>query len=232
MTDDLPAFLDRRPLVFSFTMLHTYRDICPNQAAQRYVYKSTPYVETEAMAWGNKVHAAFEYRIGGQKPLPLDMQQWESFATPFDGKDAKTEQKLGVDRQGYSCKFFSDKPQVFLRGKLDCTIINGTTAYLADWKTGGSKYEDPFELAVGALLLHAANPQLTKIVGQFAWLKENRMSGLHDVSNTAETWNEVSAITGNIERDKAAGVFEKRQGPLCRWCDVYKCENNSNPKKP
>ena len=47
----------------------------------------------------------------------------------------------------------------------------------------------------------------------------------------AETWREVNRLAAEIERDKQAGVFEKRQGPLCRFCDVYDCENNSNPKK-
>lgn len=232
MTEDLPAFLDRRPLVFSYTFLDTYENKCPYLAAQRYVYKTVKYVETPEMKWGNDVHKAFELRIGGQKPLPLDMQKWEGFAAPFDGKGAKTEQQLGIDRQGYSCRFFSDKPQVFLRGKLDTTVLEGTTAYMADWKTGNPKYESRFELDVGALLLHAANPQLTRIMGQYAWLRENRMSAMFDLSDTRATWGKVNEIVGKIEKDKETGMFEKRQGPLCYFCELFTCENNTNPKKP
>ncbi len=56
----IPAFLDRRPLVYSYTFLHTYKNVCPHQAYRRYILKDQPYVETAAMKWGNEVHAAFE----------------------------------------------------------------------------------------------------------------------------------------------------------------------------
>lgn len=231
MSEEIPTFLDRRPLVYSYTFLDTYENKCPFLAAQRYIYKTAKYVETVEMKRGNDVHAAFEHRIGGQKPLPLDMQHWEPYASAFDGKGAKTEMKLGLTADGYACKFFSDKPQVWLRGKLDTTLMNGTTAYLCDWKTGNSKYENRFELDVGALLLHAANPQLTRIVGQYAWLKDDKMSEMFDLSDTRSTWMKVKDITTRIEADKAAGVFEKNQTPLCYFCELYSCEHNTNPKK-
>jgi len=228
---DVPKFLDRRPTVYSYTFLDTYDKKCPYLAAQRYIYRTTKYVETPEMKWGNDVHSAFEHRIGGQKPLPLEMQKWEPFAKPFDGMGAKTEQKVAITAQGVPCNFFSDKPQVWLRGKIDTALVQGTTAYIIDWKTGNSKYESAFELEVGALMLHAANPQLTKIVGQYAWLKEDRLGQMHDLSDTAATWYKVNHIVQRIEKDKAAGTFEKNQTPLCRWCELFTCENNTNPKK-
>ena len=229
---DLPKFLDRRPLIFSYTFLDTYENKCPYLAAQRYIYRTVKYVETPEMKRGNEVHAAFEHRIGSGKPLPDDMRQFEPFAVAFDGKGAKTEQKLAITAEGYSCGYWSDKPQVWLRGKLDTALMNGTVAYLIDWKTGNPKYEDRFELDVGALLLHAANPQLTKIVGQYAWLRENRLSQPYDLSDTSATWRKVNAIAARIEADKANGTFEKKQSPLCRFCELYTCENNTNPNKP
>lgn len=216
--------------MFSYTFLHTYRDICPHQAAQRYIFKTTKYTPTKEMEWGNEVHSAFEYRIGGGKPLPESMMQWEPFAAAFDGKGAKTEQKVAVNKTGHPTKYFGD--DVFLRGKIDTTVMHETTAFFMDWKTGGSKYEDPFELEVGAVMLHAANPHLTKIVGQYAWLKENRVSQIYDLSRTGDTWNEINGIVDNIKRDQQAGAFEKRQSGLCMWCDVFTCENNRNPKRP
>lgn len=227
---NLPGFLDRRPLVFSYTFLDTYDNKCPYLAAQRYVYRTTKYVETPQMKWGNEVHAAFEHRVGGGKPLPVDMQQWEPFATPFDGTGAKTETKAAITKEGQPTKYFGDN--TWLRGKLDCVVINGTAAYLADWKTGSSKYEDPFELEVGALLLQAANPQLTTIKGQYAWLKDNRMGMLYDLSNTQATWQKVHQIASRVEADKASGNFEKKRTPLCKWCELFTCENNTNPNKP
>lgn len=229
MPDDIPAFLDRRPFVWSFTILHTYKNVCPYQMAQRYIYKTTPYVETPAMKWGNEVHAALEHRVGAGKPLPEPMMQWEKFAKPFDGRGAKTEMKLGVTMQGTATGFF-DK-NVWGRGKVDTTLMNDTTAYFCDWKTGKSDYEDRFELDVQAVLLNVKFPQLRSIVGQYAWLKEDRLSEMYDLSDTRKTWNEIGEIVRAIEADKKSGEFKKKRSGLCLWCDVYDCENNKNPKK-
>lgn len=222
---EIPPFLDRRPFVGSYTILSTYKN-CPHQMAHRYIWKTMPYVETPEMKWGNDVHSAFEYRVGGAKPLPQNMQQWEQFAVPFDGRAVAVEQKLGITSEGHACGFFSDKPQVWFRGKTDLAIINDTTAYLVDWKTGGSKFEDPFELATNAVLLHAKNPQLRKIVGSYTWLKENRVGRMYDLSDTAATWKEICRLMAEIADRKQRNEFEKKQSGLCKgWCGVETCEH-------
>ena len=230
MTEGIPAFLDRRPLIWSYTMLDGFRSKCAYQAAQRYVYKTLPYVESPAMKWGNDVHAAFEHRVGGGKPLPESMMKWEHFAAPFDGRGAKTELKLGVTMKGSATGFF-DK-DVWGRGKADCVLMSEDAAYLADWKTGGSRYEEPFELEVQAVLLNAKFPGLRTIRASYVWLKEDRISKVYDVSDTAKTWNEIGEIVRAVESDKKRGEFKKKKGPLCAYCNVYACENNNNPDKP
>lgn len=225
---DIPPMLDRRPIVWSYTMLNTYRSICAHQAAERFIYKRVPFVETPAMKRGNEVHSAMEYRVGGGKQLPVSMQQYETFAAVFDGKGAKVEQWLGVTREGKSCDTRSSA--VFGRGKLDLHIVNGETGYLADHKTGKVR-EDPFELEVQAVLLHARYPQLRKIVGQYLWLGELRIGQLHDLSSTDRTWEEINRIVQSIEADRKTGIWEKRQGPLCKWCACFDCEFNQNPEQ-
>lgn len=241
MTDlslDLPAFLDRskngivpvnhkpKPLVFTYTNLHTYDDVCPHQMFRRYIKKDIPYVETEAMRWGNQVHSAFELRISGGKPLPENMQQWECFAKPFEGRDAKTEMKVAITAKAQPCDYFADN--VHLRGKIDIAVINGNTAFIDDLKTGSSKYEDPFELAVHAMMLKCKMPTLTTIKGAYTWLREDRQGETHDLSNFRQTWDKVNEIAGRIEVDQAAGEFAKKQSGLCGWCDVRDCEHNRN----
>lgn len=218
-----------KPLVYSYTFLNTYWNVCPFQAYNRYIIKTTPYVETPQMKWGNDVHTAFEQRIGGGKPLPADMRQWEPFAIPFDGKGVKPELKLGITAEGKSVDFWAKN--VWLRGKLDVPLIGGTAAYLLDWKTGNSNYEDRFELDIQAILLHAANPQLKKIVGQFVWLKEDRLGELFDLTDTSAAWEEVNEIVAELQDNLATGEFKKKKSGLCSYCDVHSCENNTNPKK-
>lgn len=225
----VPDFLRRetpkKSLVFSFTMLNTYRNICPHQAYRRYIKKDLPFVESEAMQFGNKVHSALELRVGGGKPLPQDMQQWERFAAPLAGAKAKAEQKLGITKEGVTCGFFDDN--VWFRGKVDITVINGTTAFLPDWKSGKPR-EDPFELETNAMLIKAKYPQLTKIVGCYIWLGPkggDRMGQQYDLSHTVDTFTYVQRIAADLEEDIRNNDFEKRKGGLCPWCPCDDCEH-------
>lgn len=221
----IPVFLNRTKLVGTYTMLSCYASICPYQAYRRYVVKDIKFVPTAASEWGNEVHTAFEHRVAGGKPLPVTMAQWEPFAAPFDGRDAKVEQKIGLTEQGRPCGYF-ETPLVRWRCKVDLAIVNGSIAYMIDWKTGNSKYEDPFELEIGAMHLHALHPSLTQITGQYAWLKENRIGQRHDLSDTGKTWAKANDLLAKMEAAKLSGDWPKRESPLCGYCDVRDCEFN------
>ncbi len=225
----IPAFLDRRPLVGSYTNMHCFEDICAYQAYRRYVLKDIVFVPTKESEFGNAVHTAFELRVGGGKPLPLEMADWERFAAPFDGRGAKVEQKLGLTVEGKACGFFDNN--VRFRVKVDLAIVNGGTCYMADWKSGSSKYEDPFELAIGAMHLHALHPSLTKIVGNYVWLKENRVGQLYNLSETNKTWEKANRILSKMETAKTSGDWPKRKSGLCGWCPVLDCEHNTSEQR-
>ena len=115
-----------------------------------------------------------------------------------------------------------------LAGLADVAVINGTTAYLADWKTGNVK-EDPFELEVQAVLLKAKYPEIQKVMGQYVWLKEMRLGQLYDVSDMHGTWQQINHLVRLIENDLTRGEFDKEPGPLCggKWgsCAVKDCEH-------
>jgi hypothetical protein len=232
VTEGIPPFLDRRPktekpTVYSFTMLNTYAEICPHQMAHRYVWKTLPFVETDAMRWGTKVHEAMELRIGGRKPLPPEMNKWEKFAAPFDGYKIETEMKLGMTHDGKACDFFA--PEVWFRGKIDVPVVNGTSAAIFDHKTGSSKYERAFELETNALLLKARFPALQTVKGYYIWLAEDRLGPPHNLSDFTGTWKRVNEIVANIEHDCRANEFVKRKSGLCGHCDVRSCEHNRKP---
>jgi hypothetical protein len=214
-----PAF---KPLVYSYTLLNNYDRVCPYQTFRRYVKKDLPFVETEAMRKGIEIHTAMEYRIGG-KPLPQGMQHWEPFVAPLVERGAKAELKLGITAEGKPTGFF-DK-DVWCRGKADVVMINGVNAFLVDWKSGGSKYETSFEIELQAMMLKAANPHLVKIAGCYAWLGEDRMGTIHDLSDFNSTWAKTNNIAEQIQDDMASGEWEKRKGPLCGYCPCTDCEN-------
>lgn len=220
----IPAFLDRarqKPLVGSYSLLNQYLN-CPHATFHKYVAKTYPYVETPAMAEGNAIHLAMENRLRIKQPLPPKYAQWEPFAAPFDGRQVLVEEKLGITRDGKPCAFF-DK-DVYFRGKIDAAVVDGEKAYICDWKSGGSKYEDPFELEIGAVLLQAKY-NVSTIKGNYCWLAENRLGILYDLSDTNKTFAKMKHLMDEIERDRARDWFEKRKSGLCGWCPVEGCEH-------
>lgn len=210
-------------IVWTYSILNNYEQVCPHQTQHRYVLKSTKFVETVQMKWGNDVHTAMEQRVGYGKPLPDSMKDWEQFAAPFDGRHAIVEQKLGLTETGHPCDFWSD--EVYFRGKIDLQVLNDEQCLLVDHKTGKSAFENPFELETSAMLVHAHNPKLKKFAGHYLWLAENRLGKAYDLSNTSLTWATVNDIVAAIEKSHASGEWKKKPGGLCGWCDVSSCEH-------
>jgi hypothetical protein len=176
-----------------------------------------------------------EHRLRSKHPLPAHLAHHEKHAAPLDACTVTPEQKLGVTQAGRPCSFFDN--DVWLRGVLDAPILLRTdAAYLIDWKTGSSKYEHPFELEVGALLLQAHRPEITYLVGAYIWLKEGRKGETHLLSNTAQTWQkvqhmaqEIQAAIDECKETEAAfkyAPFRKTPGPLCGYCSVLDCQHN------
>lgn len=227
---DIPAALDRRPLIWSYSLLHCFRDICAHQGQARYIDKSIKFVETPEIQHGNRGHSALELRVGGGKPLPLEFEHCEKFARPFDGRGAKTEDWYYIGTDGKACDRFANNK--FGHGKLDLLLIQDDTAFLNDWKFGNSKYEDPFELEIGALLVHAKYPRLKKIMGTYTWIKDDRVSKVYDLSDTAKTWKEVCSIMQTILNYRKIDEFPKRRSGLCNWCQRWDCDQNGNPNRP
>jgi hypothetical protein len=215
-------------LVYSFTSLNTYEKICRHQMYRRYIKRDIRYVESPQMRAGNAVHTAFEHRCRGGKPLPLEMQQWEAFAARFDGKPKAVEAKLGVNAVGEAVDFFAT--DVRLRGKVDLFCYEGNKGFIADWKTGSSRFEDPFELEVQALLLRAHYPAVTDIYGAYAWLKDGYWGETYGPFDLQQTGCKIAAIVNRIEANLKAPEWAKNPGPLCAWCDVLDCQFNRKPR--
>lgn len=231
---DIPTFLDRRvpkPFVLSYSALNCYESVCPHQFFRRYIKKDTPFVMTPDAQYGNDTHKAMELRVGGGKPLPQKLEALEGVALAFQVRGAKTEEQMGLTAEGRPTGFFDEN--VWYRGKIDVTIIVGDVAYLPDYKSGKTIREDPLELELNAVMLHARHPHLKKIVGQYVWTPDLYgtrlqpvLGPMHDVSNTPQAWQHIRRIAAAIENDRKADEFEKRRSGLCGWCDVLDCEFN------
>jgi hypothetical protein len=216
--------------VLSFTNMNDYQ-VCPRRFYHKHVAKDLPPEEkSKEQLEGTAVHEALKRRIRLREPLPEDYAKWEPLCAELDTDDyvKYTELKLGVHRDGGSCDFFL--AGVWLRGALDL-VLNGAgqAALIIDWKTGKER-EDPFELAVQALLLKRRWPELTRITGHYVWLRGNggagKIGAAHDVSDTERTLRTVQAAEASMTRRLASNDWPPDEGPLCAWCSVLKsmCE--------
>lgn len=219
--------------VASHTFLNDWEN-CPHKAFRKFIAKDLPRTPaSKAMGWGIEVHAAFEARIRHKRPFP-DSMPYEMFAAPFDKLQphVKAEVALGITAAGQRCDFF-DKDNVWLRGKLDVCVIGDyqpsigvTSAAIFDVKTG-KRREDPSELAVHAVLLKANWPTVQKVTAHYVWLQDNEVGKPHDVSDTSATLGTIRKTMDNVASCIEIEDFPKRRNPLCSWCDVLDCENNT-----
>ena len=220
---DIPAELDRRPFIGTYTNLHTFRDVCEHQAYRRYVIKDQPFFETEAMRFGKEAHTALEKRVGKGQVLPDNMRQWDKHCTQFDKYEVMTEQKLAINDRGQATGYWD--ADCYFRGQADVVVMLNDKALFTDWKTGSPRYAETFELATGALLLKAKYPQLRKVVGRFIFLKDDQVGPMHDLSDFQATWREINRLMNLIAEKKKSGIWEKKKSGLCGYCSVEDCEN-------
>lgn len=218
----LPEFLDRRAFIWSYSALDQFRK-CPYKFYRQYLVRDQPYIETPERKRGNDIHAAFARTIATGVPLPDNMRQWAPFVKPLEKAGALSEIKLGITSEGKPTGFW-DK-NAWGRGTADVVLVRGDTAFIPDWKHVNKAREEPFELEVLAVLVHARNPHLKKIKGQYAWLRENRMGEMHDLSDTTRTWNTIREIVAEINVLQKTLAFEKHRSPLCGWCPIRECEH-------
>lgn len=202
---------------------------CAHQYFRRYIAKDVPYVKSPKQDWGNKVHTAFERRIGAGVPLPVDMAKWEVWAKPFAGKPVRCELQLGIRENGTITGFFDQ--DVWGRVKIDTLVEPGDqTARIFDWKTGRI-WEDPFELRIQGLFAQALNPALRAMAGWYVWLGQGangQLGGKHDITDVERTWAEVTSIVNTMNNNLAVNHWPKKPGVLCAHCDVKDCEHNRN----
>jgi hypothetical protein len=213
--------------VASHTFLNDW-DNCPYKAFRKYIKKDLPkFVKTDVMKWGNEVHTAFEVRIKHGTKWPDGMEKYEAIAAPLVQAGAIAEKMLGITAAGSACDFFAK--EVWLRGTVDATVIRGPVAAIWDWKTG-KKREERAELEVHAVLLKAWQPTVQRVIAHYVWLQDNEVGKAHDVSDTEKKLADIRSTMNTVKNCMEIEDFPKRRNPLCGWCDVLDCENNTKGK--
>lgn len=214
-----------RPFAWSFSRLRGYQS-CAKRFYHVNVLKDFAEEESDALSWGNQVHAAIRARITKNTPLPLGMGQWENLCIDTlrraKGGKVYTEQKLGMNREFGPSGFFDTS--VWLRTVLDLLVIKNNVALIIDWKTG-RKDEESVQLGLFAAVVFAHQPQVLACRSEYHWLgggeptrKDFRRGGMN------EFWSGVLPDVTQLEQAFNTTTFPARPSGLCRkWCPVRSC---------
>ena len=206
--------------VLSHTFLSNYEN-CPRKAWHMYVAKDLPKTDpTPEMLEGIRVHEAFEKALKAGKPetAPHPIMAAVLF-NPVAGV-LKVEWSIAISRYGGPVDFWHE--DAWFRGKVDVAEIGVQVAAIYDWKTGKPR-EEPAELERFALLVQANFPQIEKLAGRYAWLKEDRFGPIHDLSDTASTWEALQAVDAELRARPIDREWEPTPSGLCPWCPVTSC---------
>lgn len=206
--------------VWSYSFLSTY-DRCARQGQARYITKEMPYVQSPEAKRGDDVHKGLEnYAKYQTLPTDPDVERWaHKFLDPMMALPQEAEKKVGVSRDWKPVDFFAK--DVWGRGKIDWCTIHGSQAFLLDWKSG-KPWEDPLELYVQGVLLHALHPELTSIKGCYVWLKEERYGDVYDVF---EALDRTRKWIEETMQKVGQGLFYAKPNKLCGWCDLRSCKH-------
>ncbi len=221
-----------RAAPWSFSKLKAFEQ-CPKQFYHEKVLKEYPFVQTDAIIYGNEFHKACENYIGDEEPLPEKFMYVKSaLDTLNDKRGVKLcEKKLGITADLEPCDFYDKR--VWFRGIADLLIIDvvGDVAWVVDYKTGKSaKYADKGQLELMALSVFAHYPDISRVkAGLFFVVAKDLVKETYKNLDKATLWKKWMVNYARMETAFEADVWNPRPSGLCRrHCQVTECPHNGS----
>lgn len=232
---------------WSFTAVQEYLN-CPRKYQLNRVLKVMPFVESEAMKQGNIVHKHLEDRIREGKKLPEHLLKFEKFIVGMEKKvmadewlEVGAEIEVCFDRNlemvgnwgQTSPRAWFDK-RTWYRGKFDISaLINKTTAFIGDWKTG-KRRPDSTQLELFAGVAFKALPDLERVTTAYIWTQAGAQDKKvfyreghagdeeKNISSKSEAdiWAEWLGYVERIEQSMQNNKWPCKPSGLCGWCDA------------
>jgi len=231
-----PVNAKGRPFSWSYSSLANFEG-CPKRYAHEKYWCDTPFVESEAIIWGNRVHKAAEQALKGEKvDEPELLKPIEKYINLFKAQESKgaklhAELEIVLDENLKPVKgkraWFSEK--AWYRGKLDVVVINGANAYYYDWKTGNKVRDDEGQLKICCAALSTVKPKIKSFTPKLIWTKHDTVTGIKEGSlsknHIREIWSGTLKRVKRMEEAWRTGNFPARPSALCGWCLAKdKCE--------
>jgi hypothetical protein len=218
-------------------LAHSYSSIkqfenCPRQYHAVRILKQFKQSDTEATLYGTAVHKAFEEYVRDGVELPEMFSQFKPYVEPLAKLDGTIlcEQKMGMTADFKPCEFFAK--DVWFRAIPDFLRISvkGTTAWVADYKTGkSSKYADTKQLELLSLALFKHFPKVKKIKGGllFVVAKDFVKADYVNDEGMGSAWLKWLDETHRLEAAIESDVWNAQPNFTCKgYCPVTDCMHN------
>jgi RecB family exonuclease len=217
---------------WSFSRIKAFEQ-CPKQFYHEKVLKQYPFIQTDAMIYGNQFHKACEDYIGKGEPLPERFMYIKDALDKLNQREGVKicEQRLGVTANLEPCTFGARN--VWFRGIVDLAILDEDSGigWIIDYKTGKSaKYADKGQLELMALAIFAHYPKITSIRAGLLFVVANKLvKETYEVADRANLWEKWASNYATMEKAFEADVWNPRPSGLCkRHCPVTECAHNGS----
>lgn len=220
-----------KPFAWSFSKLKNF-EVCPKRHYHVDVLKEHK-EESEALTWGNKVHAALASHITKGTTLGDDIQRhWAEEVFTFKGKDVRdygaqveVERQLAITAAFQPCEWFGR--DAWFRAKVDLSWLLGPVGTAIDWKTGRIEEESP-QLALTAACMFIHHPDIKIVRSRYIWLKEDAETTL-DIrrEELPKIWNDLWPRIKALQVAHETNDYPPTPNRMCeRWCPVKQCPHH------
>ena len=225
-------------IAWSYSRLKSFTE-CPKQfyhlnVARKGSTDRIPFEQSQAMKDGQEIDDALTARISTGTPLPEKYTPYEGMAQAvLASPGAKfTQMKLALDPALDPCGYM-DWDKAWVRVIYDVAVINGTRAFLGDWKNG-KVWLDERQLKLFATVGFHQFPEVEVIDTSYIWLRHGVTSDkTYHRRELPELWNE---FIPDVERLQVANANNhwpatpSKRG--CKWCPVNRAKMCAEAKVP
>lgn len=214
-------------------MAHSHSSVkdfqgCSRRYQQVRVLKRFKSAPTDATTYGKLVHEAFEKFFEGAE-LPQDLARHRAVLERIRAMEGERhcEKRFAFTRLFTPCEFFD--PEVFFRGVPDLLVVNGTTAWIADWKTGkSSRYADTSQLELMSAMAMVHYPEVQRVKTMlFFIVPGDIIRAVYKREQLPDILSKWTGYADQIEAMDPNQPWPARPSGLCKYCPVSEeaCEH-------
>ena len=210
-------------IALSYSRLSTFEQ-CQAKFDYLYVTKNVKDQGNEVSAYGNRVHEVLELygknELAGELGIEAKqtLQRWGGLVDKINSRagDKYYEYQMAINKNREPVDWFSG--DAYFRSIADVLIVDGSTAYCLDYKTGKIKY-NPTQLQLFAAMVFQHFPEVSTVKTSFIWLMHDKLDNTtYERRHLQSLWNGLQPRLDMVKEVVDLGVFKTKPSGLCPWC--------------